>query len=191
MDETEACTANQTQLKQFIEAEKGRLLPILCLYAVRAELATIERSAKAVAAELLDDLATEAFKHADQFDPSRQPFAWLLGIASSLLQHRQEWLGKHIEPGKASDGEPGLSEDEVFDQMSRLFSKDPAEIARQDVRLLKLANTISLEDQRVLRLAVHHDLDGEALAEELGMPPGSARVRLHRALDHLRAAIQE
>ena len=28
------------------------------------------------------------------------------------------------------------------------------------------------------------------LAQELGMPPGSARVRLHRALDHLRSAVQ-
>jgi DNA-directed RNA polymerase specialized sigma24 family protein len=39
-----------------------------------------------------------------------------------------------------------------------------------------------------LRLAVLHDLTGEALAQELGIKPGAARVRLHRALNRLREA---
>ncbi len=187
MDEIEARTDKQAQLKQFIEAEKERLLSILCLYAVRAELAAIERSAEPMAANLFDDLVTEALDRADQFDPSGQPFAWLLGIASSLVQRRREWLGKPAEPGKASGGTPALSEDEVIDRLPRLFGQEPEE---QDEQKFQLLNSISPEDQRVLRLAVHHDLNGEALAKELGMPPGAARVRLHRALDHLRTAIQ-
>jgi DNA-directed RNA polymerase specialized sigma24 family protein len=47
---------------------------------------------------------------------------------------------------------------------------------------------VSPDDQRVLRLAILHGLDGEALAEALGCNPGAARVRLHRALNRLRTS---
>lgn len=191
MIETEAYTDKQAQINQFIKAERRRLLPILCLYVVRAELAAIERSAKPLAAELLDNLMIEALDHADQFDPSHRPFAWLLGMASRLVQRRREGLGKHVEPEQVPGGNPMLSEDEVIDHLPRLFGKKPAQAAKQDRQLFELLNHVSQEDQRVLRLAAHHEFDGETLAKELGMPPGAARVRLHRALDHLRSEVQE
>jgi len=190
MEENETRTTDQAQLKQFIEAEKGRLLPILCLYVVRAELAAIERSANAMAAELFDELAAEALKHADEFAPSGQPFAWLLGMASRLVDLKQKELGKDIEPGKAPGQQAGLSEGEVFDQLPQLISSKAAE-GNQDEQLRGLLNRVPLEDQRVLKLAVRHDLNGEVLAHELGMPSGAARVRLHRALDRLREVMQE
>jgi RNA polymerase sigma factor (sigma-70 family) len=46
------------------------------------------------------------------------------------------------------------------------------------------------DDRNVLELAFLRDLDGEALAKELGIRPGAARVRLHRALLRLRDKMQ-
>ncbi|MBN1310989.1 MAG: sigma-70 family RNA polymerase sigma factor [Anaerolineae bacterium] len=189
MNGSEVHITKQAHLKQFIEAEKGRLLPILCLYVVRAKLAIIERSANAMAAELFDELVAEAIERADEFDLSGQPFAWLMGMASRLVDHKQKELGKDIELGKVPRQQAGLSEGEVFDRLPELIGSKAAE-NKQDEQLGGLLNRIPLEAQRVLQLAVHHDLDGEALAQALGMPPGAARVRLHRALDRLRVAMQ-
>jgi RNA polymerase sigma-70 factor (ECF subfamily) len=60
--------------------------------------------------------------------------------------------------------------------------------ADENVRAL-LAN-VSADDAHVLRLAILNGLDGEALARELSITPGAARVRLHRALTRLRRAVQ-
>ncbi|MEO8392787.1 MAG: hypothetical protein ABI700_07325 [Chloroflexota bacterium] len=42
----------------------------------------------------------------------------------------------------------------------------------------------------MLRLAILSGLDGDALARELGVTAGAARVRLHRALNRLRRTAQ-
>jgi RNA polymerase sigma-70 factor (ECF subfamily) len=190
MEENETYTTDQAQLKQFIEAEKNRLLPILCLYVVRADLAAIERSANAMAAELFDELETEALRRTKELNPSGQPLAWLLGMASELVERKQDELGKGTERGKAPRQQAGPSEGEVFDRLAQLIGSKAPE-GKQDERLSGPLNRIPLEDQRVLQLAVRHDLNGEVLAHELGMPPGAARVRLHRALDQLRRVMQE
>jgi len=49
---------------------------------------------------------------------------------------------------------------------------------------------LSPDDQRVIRLAVLAEVDGEALAAALGITAGAARVRLHRAIKRLRARYQ-
>ncbi|MBX3061605.1 MAG: hypothetical protein KF726_01440 [Anaerolineae bacterium] len=49
---------------------------------------------------------------------------------------------------------------------------------------------VSVEDARLLKLAVLHDLDGDELAQELGITAGAARVRLHRALRRLRREVE-
>ena len=50
---------------------------------------------------------------------------------------------------------------------------------------------MSPEDQQLLRLAILEDYEREALARKLGVTPGTARMRLHRALRRLRVAWYE
>jgi RNA polymerase sigma-70 factor (ECF subfamily) len=45
---------------------------------------------------------------------------------------------------------------------------------------------VAESDRQVLRMAILHELNGDSLARELGVTPGAARVRLHRALNRLR-----
>lgn len=195
MDEADARAASKARLKQFIETGNELLLRTLRLYVVKAGLAATEGAANAAASELLNDVVLEALEHADRFDPSRQPLAWLLGIAANLIRRRQVELAKRnrrepLAHDMVSDANNILSDDEVFDRLPSLLSNDPAETMEQREYVFGLLNRISQDDQRVLRLAVLHDLDGQALARELGIQPGAARVRLHRALVRLRSAIQ-
>jgi DNA-directed RNA polymerase specialized sigma24 family protein len=43
----------------------------------------------------------------------------------------------------------------------------------------------------VLRLAILHDLDNARLAQALGVKAAAARQRLHRALNRLRAILED
>ena len=49
-----------------------------------------------------------------------------------------------------------------------------------------LLSQLSESEADLLRLAILHDLNGEELAKALGVSPGAARMRLHRALNRLR-----
>jgi RNA polymerase sigma-70 factor (ECF subfamily) len=54
----------------------------------------------------------------------------------------------------------------------------------------ELLSSVSAEDQKVLRLAIINELEGEELAKTLGISHGTARVRLHRAINRLRKRLQ-
>ena len=176
---------NRTRLRQFIEDESPALTRTLGFYLNRAGL-TVSAS------ELLNEVVVEALKHEARFNPARQPRAWLLGIAANLIRRKQaelarlnrrEPLARDLYPGE----EPG--DDEVFDWLSQLTALDTSQMLDADERVNALLANVSPEDARVLRLAILHDLDGEALARELRVTPGAARVRLHRALNRLRRTV--
>ena len=143
----------------------------------------------AAASELWNDVILEALHHEGRFPNGVQPRAWLLGIAANLVKRRQAELSRlnRREP-LARDLYPddAMSDDDVFDLIAELTSASYEIDADETVGAL-LA-TLSTEDQQVVRLAIIHGLNGEALANELGVSRGAARVRLHRALGRLRQA---
>jgi RNA polymerase sigma-70 factor (ECF subfamily) len=188
----ETSTDNRALLRRFIETETEPLLGTLRLYVMRAGLAG-GQGATLAAVELLSEVTVEALEHADRFRPSGQPMAWLLGIAANLIKRKQVERAKRNrrEPlvrDLVPRGQEALSEDEVFDRLAELSFADPAQdlAANQEVEAILIH--VSEGDRRVLRLAVLHDLNGKDLAQALGVTPGAARVRLHRALNRLRAA---
>ena len=192
MDRTNMHAANQDLLRQFIAGESEALLGTLRYYVVRAGLADGRDTALA-AVELLNKVVVEALEHADRFKPSGQPMAWLLGIAANLIRrgqaervirNRREPLVRDLYSG----AQDALSEDELFDRVSSLAAGGPIEDWEANEAASAILAHVSEGDRRVLRLAVLHDLNGKALAQELGIKPGAARVRLHRALNRLREA---
>jgi RNA polymerase sigma factor (sigma-70 family) len=187
---TEADT--RTLLLEFIAAEREALLGTLRVYVLRAGLAQGE-GADAVAAELLGEVAVEAAASAARFRPEARPMPWLLGIAANLIKRRQVAVAKRAarEPPVADlagrRGE-GLSEAELFDRLGAIAASNPGEELEADEAVAEILNCVSPDDAQVVRLAVLHDLNGEELGRALDITPGAARVRLHRALNRLRAA---
>lgn len=145
------------------------------------------------AGELLNDVVIEALKHEARFNQQRQPRAWLLGIAANLIRRKQAELARldRREP-LARDLYPGdePSDDEVFDWLAVFASGSITSLAELEANetVNRLLAGVSADDARVLRLAILSGMDGETLAGELGITPGAARVRLHRALNRLRRA---
>ncbi len=173
---------NRTRLRQFIEDESPVLTRTLGFYLNRAGL-TVSAS------ELLNEVVVEALKHEDRFNPARQPRAWLLGIAANLIRRKQAELARlnRREP-LARDLYPGdePSDDEVFDWLAAFGGVETLEALEANEAAQAILASVSAEDAHILRLAILSGLDGEALARELGVTPGAARVRLHRALNRLR-----
>jgi RNA polymerase sigma-70 factor (ECF subfamily) len=76
------------------------------------------------------------------------------------------------------------SDDDLFDWISEKSSATYQ--IEDDDEWQAWLKELAPDDQTVIRLAIVHSLDGDALAKTLGVSPGAARVRLHRALGRLR-----
>ncbi len=183
-------TTGTTRLRQFIETEAESLVGILRYYLARAN--TPGDGLASAASELLNEVVIEALQHEARFEPTGQPRAWLLGIAANLIKRRQ------VETARRNQHEPlvrdlyptlegDLSDGELFDRVANLVGMTEDELDA-DAQVAALLRPLSPDDQHIIRLAVLHGLDGDALATELGIHPGAARVRLHRALNRLRTA---
>ncbi len=189
MDQT---TDNRALLRQFIAGEAESLLTTLRYYLLRAGL-TDGQGATLAAAELLNQVVVEALEHADRFRPSAQPRAWLLGIAANLIKRQQaERAARHHREPLVRDlcpeAQGTLSEEELFDRLAGLGQAGPAQALEALQGAAAILAHVSDDDRQVLRLAVLHGMNGKELAQALGVTPGAARVRLHRALNRLRAA---
>lgn len=180
------------QLKSYIAQEVATLRDSIRLYVIKSRLAFGDDAVR-VADDVLNDLVREALNHAHRFDPTRPPKAWLLGIAVNLIRRRQakqiatnqrEPLIRDLYPHTQHD----YSDGDLFDRLSRHAHDNPEHTVEAEDAVDTLLSLVSESDQEVIRLAILDDLNGDALANRLGISAGAARVRLHRALNRLRQA---
>jgi RNA polymerase sigma-70 factor (ECF subfamily) len=181
----------RSRLEVFIEAESGSVAKTVRYYVLRAGLASGAGIAQ-LADELFNDMVVEALRSADRLKPDMHPKPWLLGIAANLIKRRQTEMAKRDrrEPLMRDlypDMEDTLSDDELFDLLP-VTTYGSLEDVEADETTQHLLSGLSKSDADLLRLAILHDMSGEALAKVLGVSPVAARVRLHRALQRLRAA---
>ncbi len=190
-------TERVTILRQFIQTNADSLLQTLEGYARQAGLAQ-GKEVKQVALELLSELTIEALEHAERFDPSHQPIAWLLGIGANLVKRRRVARAKQSkrEPfarefPEVNADQAALSDAEVFDRVAALrvtyVQRNGFEDAiASDEETVRLLAPLTGEERRIVLLAKVVEMDGDELARLLGITPTTARQRLFRALNHLR-----
>ena len=194
--QTQTVTASDnTKIIEFITDNVASLLGIIRSYVKRMGLASGEE-VSAVALEVLQEVVLEALDHADRFNPTGQPMAWLLGIAINVIKrNKHERIRRSLRELSMSNlsltQEEGLTESDLFDQLTaNTYAGPDQEIAANEQAEL-LLSLVSPEDQHILMLAFLQGFDREALAQKLGISPGATRVRLHRALKRLRLAWSE
>ncbi|GAA5197133.1 RNA polymerase sigma factor [Rugosimonospora acidiphila] len=134
-----------------------------------------------------DDVASEtfliAFAGRDRYDVSRADARpWLYGIASNLIarhhraeQRRYRALAR-AEVDEVSEGHADLVAIRVDAQAHR-------------VPLAAALSELPKRDRDVLLLVAWADLTSEEAGQALGIPAGTARSRLHRARQRIRAAL--
>jgi RNA polymerase sigma-70 factor (ECF subfamily) len=183
------------QLMTFLTHHSPELLGTIRSYVLRMGLAQ-GQAAPDIALDVFQEVAVEALAHADRFRLDSQPMAWLLGIAVNVIKRKKVAMAKQYQR-EVPFGRLALmlqepcSEDELVDLIAPFTLADPDQDVEANEQASLILSLVSREDQQVLRLAILHDFEREALARELNITPVAARVRLHRALSRLRFAWNE
>ena len=180
---------NQQRLRAYVEQEFKSLVQSIELYVLKFGIAE-QDSAFTTAMDVLNDTVVDALKHADRFDSKRSARAWLRGIALNIIKQRRSELHKRREREPLIfdmfQNKQGASQDDLFDLVSKISERSAGHTVDEDERIQNLLAGIAETDRHIIRLAILYDMDGQALAEQLGISPATARVRLHRALRRLR-----
>ena len=138
---------------------------------------------------LADDVAAEtflvAFARRERYEVSRPDARpWLYGIVSNLIsrhhraEHRRYRALARAGVGEVSEGH----EDEVTVRVDAQAYRAP---------LAAALASVSGVDRDVLLLVAWAELTSEEAGEALGIPAGTARSRLHRARQQIRAALAQ
>jgi RNA polymerase sigma-70 factor (ECF subfamily) len=136
-------------------------------------------------ASLAEDLTQECYARAWQrIDSLREAASlrsWLLTIArNELLQHAR---GRAPEPAslEAAEDVPGL----------RPSPEDAAAAAQRDGRLHHAVGRLEPALREAIVLHYFQDLSLREVGAVLGLPAGTAKSRINRALERLRALLRE
>jgi RNA polymerase sigma-70 factor (ECF subfamily) len=137
-----------------------------------------------LAADLTADIFVAALQGAHTFRPELgTEQRWLLGIARNVIA--DEWDRQRREATSHSR----LLGQRVLDTESQHRIEERLDAERSSRRLYKALDTLADLDRALLeRVAV----DGQTVAEtarELGLAPGTARVRLYRARQQIKAQL--
>jgi RNA polymerase sigma factor (sigma-70 family) len=136
------------------------------------------RAGHQVADDLLGEVWVRAFAARGGYDPGYDDaLPWLYGIARNVL--RAHWRTRRDTDHPAAE----TAVDPWDDVVDRLDSAARAQVLVPALRALPAA------ERDVLLLVAWEQLTPAEAASVLGVPPGTARSRLHRARAALRAAL--
>jgi RNA polymerase sigma-70 factor, ECF subfamily len=133
-----------------------------------------------------EDIAQEAFIRAfrslDRFDPNRAFRPWLLSITANLAKNQRRSLYRYLAAigrfgRNSAAAEPGI--------------ESGVEARLNSQALWQAVRRLDLSDQQVIYLRYFLDLPVTETAEALGVPEGTVKSRLHRALNRLRNVIEQ
>ncbi len=204
---------NRNRLRQFLEAESAELARTLRVYAWRAGLPADENAVGDLLGQTVVEALNHAERY-DPARPPRAWLLGIAANlvrreqAAAARLNAREPLAADLAPENRL-----LSEEEIFERLALLApgegslagaaglagggtrdgedaageagaAGDEDKTLRQ--RLQAAISQLAPADQLVLHLFSEGGLSGERLGRALGISPGAARVRLHRALNRLR-----
>jgi RNA polymerase sigma-70 factor (ECF subfamily) len=136
---------------------------------------------RGLAEELVQEVFTRVWRHAESFDPDRASFrTWLYGIARNAIidmkrrgAARPALASQPLEPDRADAGDESIERAVLRWQVA-------AALAR-----------LTPEHRQVIRLAHFQGLTLREIAEQTGVPLGTVKSRASYALRGLRLALEE
>jgi RNA polymerase sigma factor (sigma-70 family) len=193
-DPQESLVSRQ-QLFECIQENAAPLLGTIRSYVLSFRLAT-GPEVQLIATEVLQETVIEALSHADVYVATGQPMAWLLGIAINVIRRKRTAQAKQIQRelplSQLAAQHPEISdESELLEHLLSPGEYGPEQEVETREQVAALLALVSHEDQYIIRLALLEDFKRAGLAERLGVLPNTARMRLRRALDRLRTALEE
>jgi RNA polymerase sigma-70 factor, ECF subfamily len=133
-----------------------------------------------LAEEVVQDVFTRVWRHADSFDPSRASFrTWLYGIArNAIIDVKRRGA---VRPSIAT--EPADLDDAPGD--------DLLERALLTWQVTAALERLTAEHRQVIRLAHFQGMRLREIADLTGVPLGTVKSRVSYALRNMRLALEE
>jgi RNA polymerase sigma factor (sigma-70 family) len=184
--ETTGVRASDLELDGMLIAQSLRGRPdafvdVACRHEIAIHGYLARRAGQQAADDLLAEVWLRAFAARGGYDTcygDARP--WLYGIARNVL--REHWRTSRLD-------QPTVADDTVVDPWDgvdqRLDSAERAKAVARAVRALPVA------EREMLLLVAWEQLTPTEAARVLGVPPGTARSRLHRARAAVRQALSE
>lgn len=178
-------------LQQLLQEQSPFFLGVISSYVARMNLVRGD-AVGSLALMVWQETAIEALAHVERFARASQPRAWILAVAANVLKRKRYEMARQMRyellAGGLMNNAEDMQESTFFDQMVNLTVPGPEREIEVQEQVREMLSLVSAEDRHVLSLALLHDLDGQMLAQALGVLPSTARSRLHRALARLRTA---
>jgi len=138
-----------------------------------------------LAEDLIQDVFMKLSRSAETFDPTRKFRPWLYSIAANRARDALRSAGraeKQIIVQKTAEGDSDVSLAHLLPETS--VAPDEEIIARETTQKVKVALTV-LPDQlrEILILAYYDQLPYKEIADILGVPLGTVKSRLHKAVN--------
>jgi RNA polymerase sigma-70 factor (ECF subfamily) len=135
---------------------------------------------RGMAEEVVQDVFTRVWRHADSFDPQRASFrTWLYGIARNAV----------IDLKRRGSVRPALPAH--ADELSEPVADDSIERALLGWQVSTALARLTPEHRQVIRLAHFQGMRLREIAEQTGLPLGTVKSRVSYALRGLRLALEE
>jgi len=126
----------------------------------------------------------KAYRALRTFRTGAEPRQWLLRIVANAARNRARSAGRrqHLQLRLTEDFRPG---DAAPSPEAAVLAADEGQ------RLMALVNDLSDDDRLVITSRYLLQLNGEETAAALGIPEGTVKSRLSRALERLRQRLEE
>ncbi len=135
---------------------------------------------RGLAEELVQEVFTRVWRHADQFDPNKATFrTWLYGIARNAV----------IDFNRRRSVRPSLAAHEAATEPEAISDSIEQAVLRWQVAAA--LERLTPEHREVIRLAHFQGLTLREVAERTGLPLGTVKSRASYALRGLRLALEE
>lgn len=137
-----------------------------------------------LAADLTADVFLAAVESARGYRASRgEPLAWLYGVARNVVAYDRRRRARYWKAAREVSGRALLTDTDAAAMLDRI---DASARSRD---LYRAMAELSAKDRAVLELVALDGLDVGDAAVALGIRPGTARARLHRARKAMRARV--
>ncbi|CAM3337558.1 RNA polymerase sigma factor [Stackebrandtia soli] len=136
------------------------------------------------AADLTANVFIAVIESAGSYRASRgEPLAWLYGVARNVVASERRRRARWWRLSGRISGRELLSDDDV----TAIEERIDAEAGSRE--LYRAMDRLSAKDRAVLELVALDGLSVQDAAATLGIRPGAARARLHRARSGMRAML--
>jgi RNA polymerase sigma-70 factor (ECF subfamily) len=139
-------------------------------------------------ASATDDVVSEAFRVAFERRAAFEPTApsalpWLYGIAGNLVRRHHRDHSRWLSALARTHGRRDVAIDPLLDAADRV------DAAGDRAALVDALVHLADHEREVLLLVAWEQLTPAEAADVLGIPAATARTRLHRARQHIRAVL--